>query len=105
MYFSFVHSFVFIIPFLYKSNAAVKIVSIVFLGKSLVAFTLKIFILNLQYYSISNVIIQKTDTLPADTLALVLTDFKGNFRFSDRKKFEAWLKNRLDVDTLKLIIP
>lgn len=58
---------------------------------------------DLNYHSISNVVIRRTDTIPGDTITLVFANFSRSKGRSDRIKLEQWLKTRLKVDSVKLV--
>lgn len=60
---------------------------------------------DIDYYTATNVAIQRMDTLPSDTITLVVAGFERNIRASDRLKLQNWLKNRLAADSLKLVVP
>lgn len=60
---------------------------------------------DIDYYTATNVAIQRMDTLPSDTITLVVAGFKRNIRTSDRQKLQGWLKSRLEADSLRLVVP
>lgn len=60
---------------------------------------------DIDYYTATNVVIQRMDTLPSDTITLVVAGFKRNIKTSDRLKLQSWLKTRLEADSLKLVFP
>ncbi len=60
---------------------------------------------DIDYYTATNVAIQRMDTLPSDTITLVVAGFKRNIRASDRQKLQGWLKSRLEADSLRLVVP
>lgn len=55
-------------------------------------------------YSAYNVVERRMDTLPSDTLTLVVANFNGNPGAAERLRMRQWLKSRFDVDSVKLII-
>lgn len=59
---------------------------------------------DLNYHAISNVVIRRTDTIPGDTLTLVYLNFSRSKRRDERVKLEQWLKTRLKVDSVKLVV-
>jgi uncharacterized hydrophobic protein (TIGR00271 family) len=48
--------------------------------------------------------VQYNSATKDDTLTMIVTDFSKPLKTADRSKLETWLKHRLNVDTLKLII-
>lgn len=65
---------------------------------------LKVLYPNLKYYSLSNVVIYRMDTLPNDTVTMVVASFSKTLKSYDRTKLQQWLKTRLKADTRTLII-
>ncbi len=59
---------------------------------------------NLKYYSLSNVAVYGMDTLSNDTVTMVVANFSRLPRPSDYLKLQKWLKKRLNVDTITVII-
>lgn len=59
---------------------------------------------DLNYYTVSNVVLRRTDTLPSDTVTLVYADFSKPVRRADKLKLQDWLKTRMKVDSVKLVI-
>lgn len=55
-------------------------------------------------YSISHVEIHKLDTNKVDTITMVIASFDKAISGSDRQRMSIWLKNRLQVDSLKVIL-
>ncbi|WP_298733417.1 TIGR00341 family protein [uncultured Chitinophaga sp.] len=59
---------------------------------------------NLNYYAISDMIIHRADTLPRDTVTMVVANFSRPASSAERSRLNAWLKMRLEVDTVKLVV-
>ncbi len=59
---------------------------------------------SLQTYSVHNVVERRMDSLRPDTLTQVVANFSSSFSTADRRKMREWLKSRLKVDSVKLII-
>lgn len=59
---------------------------------------------DISYYTISDVVLRHTDTLPNDTLTMVLANFPRYVNGNERTKLREWLQSRLKVDTLKLVV-
>lgn len=59
----------------------------------------------LRSYSAYNVVEKRMDTLLSDTLTLVVADFNRSPVAAEQVKMRQWLKNRFDVDSVKLVIP
>jgi len=55
-------------------------------------------------YSISNVEVHKTDTNRVDTLTLVVANFDKTISKTERTRMATWLKRRLQVDSLQIIV-
>lgn len=55
-------------------------------------------------FSIQDAVIKRIDTTSTDTVTLAVFQFKGRRALSDRIKLQSWLKSRLEVDSLKLIV-
>ncbi len=58
----------------------------------------------LNEYSISHVEVHKTDTSRVDTLTMVVAGFSKSPSKTEQQRMEFWLKNRLQVDSLKVIV-
>ena len=58
----------------------------------------------LREYSISHVQVYKLDSNQKDTITIVVTSFKDPVRTPERQRLERWLKNRLQVDSVRLIV-
>ena len=58
----------------------------------------------LRQYSISHVEVNNLDSNRKDTLTLVVASFKEIVRTPDRQRLQLWLKNRLQVDSVRLIV-
>jgi uncharacterized hydrophobic protein (TIGR00271 family) len=58
----------------------------------------------LRQYSISHVEVNNLDSNRKDTLTLVVASFKELVRTPERQRLQLWLKNRLQVDSVRLII-
>lgn len=58
----------------------------------------------LRQYSISHVEVNNLDSNRKDTLTLVVASFKELVRTPDRQRLQLWLKNRLQVDSVRLIV-
>lgn len=59
---------------------------------------------SLTYYTGSRSIIYRTDTLATDTLTLFVANFSKSPTRDERFKMQQWLKQRLQTDSVKLII-
>jgi len=59
---------------------------------------------DLRYYAVSDMAIHRADTLPLDTITTVIVNFTGPLKVADRRRLNEWLKNRLKVDTVKLLV-
>ncbi|HMR85776.1 MAG TPA: TIGR00341 family protein [Niabella sp.] len=59
---------------------------------------------SLTYYTGSRSIIYRTDTLATDTLTLFVANFSKAPTRDERFKMQQWLKQRLQTDSVKLII-
>lgn len=55
-------------------------------------------------YSITEVVYHRIDTIQKDTVTLALFNFKSRQTLSERLKLREWLKIRLKVDTVQLVI-
>lgn len=55
-------------------------------------------------YSAHHVVERRMDTLPSDTLTLVVANFNGSPGTAEQVRMRQWLKSRFDVDSVKLII-
>lgn len=60
---------------------------------------------DLQYYTLSNVVIYRVDTTSRDTVTLVLAHFTKPIRNTDKKKLQDWLRTRLKADSIQLVVP
>lgn len=58
----------------------------------------------LRSYSISNVEVHRIDTNLKDTMTMVVASFKKPLPVPERNRLQLWLKKRLNVDSLKLIV-
>ena len=58
----------------------------------------------MNYYTVSNTIIQRLDNAKQDTVTLVLTSFSKTINVADQLKLNRWLKSRLKTDSVKLIV-
>lgn len=65
---------------------------------------LKLLYPSLEYYSLGNAIIQQTDTTRKDTVTLLLARFRTPLPRAERQRLMQWAKQRLQADTLKLVI-
>ncbi|WPQ62558.1 TIGR00341 family protein [Chitinophaga sancti] len=58
----------------------------------------------IKYYTLSNVVFHSMDSLRNDTLTLVIAKFVKPIRKIDANKLQNWLKQRLEADSIKLIV-
>jgi len=58
----------------------------------------------LRSYSISNVEVHQIDTNLKDTMTMVVASFKKPLPVPERNRLQLWLKKRLNVDSLRLIV-
>jgi len=58
----------------------------------------------LNYYALSDMVLHRADTLPTDTITMVVADFSRTINRTERKRLGQWLKERLSVDTVKLVV-
>ena len=58
----------------------------------------------LRQYSISHVEVNNLDSNRKDTLTLVVASFKEAVRTPERQRLQLWLKNRLQVDSVRLLV-
>ena len=58
----------------------------------------------LRQYSISHVEVNDVDSNRKDTLTLVVASFKEAVRTPERQRLQLWLKNRLKVDSVRLLV-
>jgi len=58
----------------------------------------------LRQYIISHVEVNNVDSNRKDTLTLVVASFKDTVRTAERQRLQLWLKNRLQVDSVRLIV-
>lgn len=56
-------------------------------------------------YTAATVVVDKLDRLEKDTLTMVVAGFSKPIKSADRAKLSQWLKARLQVDSLRLLIP
>ncbi|QPH38863.1 TIGR00341 family protein [Pedobacter endophyticus] len=56
-------------------------------------------------YLAANTVVEKLNTPGRDTLTVVVASFSKPAKRIDRTKLRSWLKSRLDVDSVRLIIP
>ncbi len=59
----------------------------------------------MRNYTVANVVTQQLDKAKADTLTMVVADFSKPIKSADRTKLSAWLKSRLEADSIRLLIP
>lgn len=59
---------------------------------------------NLEQYSLTNTIVMNIDSTRRDTLPIFVGKFSGFFPFNEQSKLQAWLRQRIKADSLKLII-
>ena len=58
----------------------------------------------LKKFSISNVEVQFLDTSKRDTLTLAFMNFDEKITLTERTRLQSWLKSRLKLDTVKVVI-
>lgn len=58
----------------------------------------------LRSYSAYHVVERRMDTLATDTLTQVVANFNGSLNAAERARMQEWLRSRLAVDTVSLII-
>lgn len=58
----------------------------------------------LSEYSISHVEVHKIDTNRSDTITMIVASFAKPITGSEQQRMALWLKNRLKVDSLKVIV-
>lgn len=58
----------------------------------------------LSEYSIAHVEMHRTDTSKVDTLTLVTASFNRTMPGAEQRRMAVWLKNRLQVDSLRVIV-
>jgi uncharacterized hydrophobic protein (TIGR00271 family) len=58
----------------------------------------------LSEYSISHVVVHKLDTSKVDTITMMITTFSKSISTAEQQRMVFWLKNRLRVDSLKMIV-
>jgi len=58
----------------------------------------------LRSYSISNVEVKHIDTSSVDTVTIAVLDFPSMLPVKERLRLQSWLKNRLQSDSLQLLI-
>jgi hypothetical protein len=58
----------------------------------------------LSEYSISHVLVHKLDTSKVDTITMMITRFAKPISTTEQQRMAFWLKNRLRVDSLKVIV-
>jgi uncharacterized hydrophobic protein (TIGR00271 family) len=58
----------------------------------------------LSEYSISHVLVHKLDTSKVDTITMMITRFAKPISTTEQQRMAFWLKNRLLVDSLKVIV-
>ncbi|MBB5438161.1 putative hydrophobic protein (TIGR00271 family) [Pedobacter sp. AK017] len=66
---------------------------------------LKVLYPEMRDYTAANVIVDRLDKPGKDTLTMVVAGFVKPVKRTDRNKLNQWLKNRLHVDSLRLLIP
>jgi hypothetical protein len=57
----------------------------------------------LNEYSISHVEVHKVDTTKVDTITMMIADFSKPLSAAEQRRMNTWLKNRLQVDSLRVI--
>lgn len=60
---------------------------------------------DMKDYLAANTVVERLNTTGRDTLTVVVASFSKPVKRADRTKLNLWLKSRLDVDSLRLIIP
>ncbi len=58
----------------------------------------------MKAYSISHVEVHRTDTSRLDTVTVLIANFKGSLSAAEQRRMKVWLKNRLQVDSLSVIL-
>ena len=57
----------------------------------------------LSEYSISHVEVHKVDTTKVDTITMLIANFSKPLSAAEQRRMNTWLKNRLQVDSLRVI--
>ncbi|QNK64908.1 TIGR00341 family protein [Pedobacter sp. PAMC26386] len=59
----------------------------------------------MKEYTAANVVVERLDKPIKDTITMVVAGFSKPMKGADRLKLSRWLKTRLNVDSLRLLIP
>lgn len=93
----------------FKKDSTVKVVNskIAALERPLpdIRSELKVLYPEMREYTAANVVVDRLDKPGKDTLTLVVAGFSKPIKRADRIKLNEWLKSRLQVDSLRLLIP
>ncbi len=58
----------------------------------------------LSAYSIAHVEVHQIDTSKVDTVTMLVADFSRSLSAAEQRRMNTWLKNRLQVDSLRIIV-
>ena len=93
----------------FKKDSTAKIANpqISLLGKQLpdIRSELKVLYPEMKDFTATNVVVERLDKPRKDTLTMVVAGFSKPMKRADRLKLSQWLKTRLNVDSLRLLIP